>query len=186
MDQAHATVPPSEPGLQYYLNPWWREKHTYLTQLGIAECRRRLKESTTRFLRALIGRGLWSHADFSLFRVGVMRNSFKPYAHVKFRDAPSGGTVVEVTLSSHGFVLGFFVFWFGFLAFWTVSVTIATFRQPAPDFIGVMAGLGMAGFGLVLNAIGRTIGRGDPAYLLGFLHQQLDLTDPPAGFLPAA
>ena len=185
MDQAQPIVPRTSRGWQYYWNPWWREKHTYFTQLDIGECRRRLKENTTRFLGALVGRGLLSHADFSLFRVGVMKNSFKPYAHVKFREAQIGGTLVDVTLSSHGFVRGFMVLWLGFIAFWTVSVTIAGFRQPAPDLLSVLFGLGMAGFGLVLSAIGRSVGRGDPAFLLSFLDEQLGLTDPPPGSGPA-
>jgi hypothetical protein len=165
---------------QYYLNPWWREYHVSFTRLASEECRRVLNESTTRLLGRQVGRSLISSADFTLHRVTFYSNSFKPHAYVRLTAGAVGGTVVKVTLSSARSVQGFMAFWFGFLTLWTLLASPAVFQQGTAGLIFPVEGLGMATFGFLLNAFGRSLGAGDVKFLLRFLKEQLHLEDLPA------
>ncbi len=172
--------------MQYYLNPWWREERTYFTELSVEDCRRLLRESTTRFLARSVGRSLFSVADFTLYRVSFLSNGFKPYVYVALSDAPAGGTLVKLkfsaTLSTQLFIGG----WFGFLALWLVVGAISVVRENGVSWWALLFGLGFAAFGLGINAFGRLIAAGDPAFLEAFLQDLLALREPPAWAIAVA
>lgn len=174
------------PRWQYFLNPWWRERRTYFSQLPVDDCRRRLSRSTTLFLGRTVGRSAVSLADFTLHRVTFYANGNKPYAYVSFTEAAIGGTLVKVSMSATLFGRVFFVLWFGFLLVFTLLGSSAVLQQGAEGLIFPLWGLGIAGAGLAFNAFGRMLAYGDPAFLLGFLQQELQLKPPPPGLLPIA
>jgi len=74
----------------------------------------------------------------------------------------------------------FWVVWFGLLGLFAVLSAADLFKEGAAGLWGPLFCSGMAAFGLLLNAFGRLLGRSDPAFLLGFLHERLRLTEPPA------
>ncbi len=178
------------PAWQYYLNPWWRERHVYVTRMSPDDCRRQLTESTTRFLGRRVGRSMFSAADFTLHRVTFYNNSFKVYAYLKLRDSVSGGTVVEVTLSNSLYVRGFMVFWYGFLAFWASLVIFFGSQHPSGDASGIGAPALFvalfAAFPVLLNAFGKVLAGGDQAFLIEFLVEELQLTPASPAVLPIA
>ncbi len=166
---------------QYFWNPWWRETRTYFTPLTVAECRKILTESTTRWFGRPVGRALFSPADFTLHRVTVYKNGLKPVAYLKLREVLGRGTLVPVTLSGWRSGQVFCVVWFGFLAVFALISASDVVKEGAAGLIGPLLCSGLAVFGLLLNALGRFVGRGDPAFLLGFLHERLRLTEPSVG-----
>ena len=170
------------PEWQYYLNPWWRQRHIFLTPRPVEECRRLLNETTTRFLGRRVARSLISSTDFTLCRVTFYNNSFKPYAYVTLVQAGYGGTLVEVTFSSSRWTRFFLAMWFGLLALFALLAAIAAGRQGDWTFDAFVGG--MAAFGFGLNAFGRVLAGGDRAFLLGFLTDELGLADPPQGLRP--
>lgn len=167
---------------QYYWNPWWREKREYFTHLSVAECRQRLTESTTRwFWHREVRRALFSPADFTVSRVTWSRNGLKPVAYVKLRDVRARGTLVTVTLAGSLSYRVFFVVWFTYFALVALRPATFGFTDAALGLIVPLVCGGAAAFGLITSAIGKKWARTDPAFLLGFLHDQLGLTKPPAG-----
>ncbi len=166
---------------RYYWDPWWREMRTYFTPLSVAECRRILTESTTRFLGRRVRRALFSPVDFTLSRVVWYRNDLKPVAYIKLREVPGRGALVLVTLSGWRSGQVFWVVWFGFLAVFALISASDVVKEGATGLWGPLFGSGMAAFGLLLNAFGRFLGRSGPAFLLGFLQEHLRLTEPPGG-----
>ena len=170
---------------QYYFNPWWTERHTYFSKLTSDECRRLINESTTPFL-GRIRRALFSSADFTLHRMSFFRNSFRPYAYVNLTDAVSSGTLVAVTLSAARSVQLFFIFWFGFLGFWTALATWSVLQRGPFDFLVPLFGLGMATFGFLLNVFGRALAADDAAFLISFLRDELGLQQPPPSAISIA
>lgn len=174
------------PRWQYFLNPWWRERRTYFTSLSVEDCRLRLVSSTTRFLGRSIGRSTVSLADFTLHRVTFYSNGGKPYAYVRLLPAPTGGTLVRVSMSASFFGMVFLGIWFGFMGIWTIAATGAFIQQGARGLFFPVFGLGMAAVGIIFNAATRLLAAGDPAYLIAFLQEELDLREPPSYALPVA
>ena len=172
------------PAWLYYLNPWWRERHIYVTRLSPDECRRMLIETTTRLLGRRVARSWLSAADFTLHRVTLFNNSFKPYAYVRLRES----MFVELTLSSSLYVRGFLVCWYGFLALLSILVATSGFQHPRgnPSDLATAAAfvLTLASFPLLLNAFGRALAAGDRAFLTVFLVEQLHLAPVSPAALP--
>lgn len=165
---------------QYYFNPWWQEQHVYATRLDEHECRRRLDESTSRFLFRSVGRAMVSSADYTLHHVTFFRNSFKPYAYVKLDSSMAPPTIVRVTLSAPVSVRVFFVFWYAFLALYVTVGTLAAgghLRDPSAAVLLAFAA-GFAALPLVMNTFGRVLSQGDRDYLTTFLMNELELREP--------
>jgi hypothetical protein len=118
------SVPPE---WQYYLNPWWREEHEYVTRLDGSECRRRLEASTTRFLGRSVGRAWFSPVDFTLHRVTFYNNGFKPFAYLTFDESQPQQTTVRLTFSGAWSAQVFFGFWYAFMA---IFAAVATWHWP--------------------------------------------------------
>jgi hypothetical protein len=165
---------------QYFLNPWWQERQVYVTSLDLQECRRRLDESTSRFLWRAVGRGMVSAADYTLHHVTFWRNSFRPYAYVKLDGSMPPQTIVRVTLSAPVSVRVFFVFWYAFLLVYVAVGAMAAHGHIAgPDallfggFVVLFAAMPMA-----MNTFGRVMSQGDRDFLTGFLMNELELREP--------
>lgn len=170
----------SPPAWQYFLNPWWQEKRVYVTRLDLQECRRRLDESTSRFLWRAVGRAMVSAADYTLHHVTFWRNSFKPYAYVKLDGSTPPQTIVRVTLSAPVSVRVFFVFWYAFLLVYaTVGAMAAHEHLAGPDAL-LLGGLVVlfAAMPMVMNTFGRVMSQGDRDFLVGFLMNELELREP--------
>ena len=170
----------SPPAWQYFLNPWWQEKQVYVTSLDLQECRRRLDESTSRFLGRAVGRAMVSAADYTLHRVTFWRNSFKTYAYVNLDASMPPQTIVRVTLSAPLSVRLFFVFWYAFLLVYVAVGAMGAHGHLAdPDalllggFVVLFAAMPMA-----MNTIGRVMSQGDRDFLTGFLMNELALREP--------
>jgi hypothetical protein len=172
------------PRWQYFLNPWWRERRTYFTNLSVENCRQRLSESTTRFLGRRVGRSTVSLADFTLHRMTFYANGGKPYAYVRLIALPTGGTLVRVSMSASLFGMVFLGIWFGFIGIWTIAAMGAFIQQGVRGLFFPVFGVGMAALGMVFNAATRLLAAGDPAFLLSFLREELDLREPPAYAVP--
>lgn len=170
-------------GWRYFLDPWWREDHVYLSPMASDDCRRALNESTTPFL-GLVRRSFMSSADYGLNRMTFYANSFKPFAHVRLADCESGGTLVRVTLSGSRYCQAFMAVWFGFVVLWILASLPGVLQEGPPGFMFPLAGLGLAGFAFLLNAFGRAIASGDRRFLIGFLRDELRLQDPPPSASP--
>ena len=170
------------PEWQYYLNPWWREQLAYATRLSKEECERRIKDNTTAFLGRTVRRAMVSAADFTLHRMTFYNNSFKPFAYVTIDGSvPVPETTVRVVLSTARSVRVFFVVWYAFIAFFTVSMLVSTLgRQPA-EAILVPTGFIAAflAWPIVLNAFGKGIAHGDRRFLTSFLVEELELRQAP-------
>jgi hypothetical protein len=169
---------------KYFWNPWWRQTRTYFTPRSVAECRQILTDAVPRFrLGRGIRRTLFSPADFTLLRVTTYHrgNGVKPVAYVKLREVPGRGTLVTVTLTGLYSSQVFWVIWFGFLAVFAVLTAPSVPDNGTAGMIGPLFAAGLAVFGVLLNAFGRFLGRGDPAFLLGFLKEHLRLAEPPVG-----
>ncbi len=168
----------------YFWNPWWRQKRTYFTPLSVAECRQILSDAIPRFrLGRGIRRTLFSPVDFTLLRLTTYHrgNGVKPVAYVKLREVPGRGTLVAVTLTGLYSSQVFWVIWFGFLAALAVLTAPSVSHKGAAGLIGPLFFGAGAVFALLLNALGRFLGRRDPAFLVEFLQEHLRLTEPPAG-----
>lgn len=170
--------PPSR--WQYYLNPWWREVRVYVTNLDEHECRRRLDESTSRFLGRVVGRAMFSAAAYTLHHVTFFRNSFKPYAYIKFDASFPPQTILRVTFMSPVSVRVFFVFWYAFLVFYATVALAAAWshlRSGEALLIALFLG-GFAAMPLLMNTVGRAVSSGDPQFLTQFLLDELELREP--------
>jgi hypothetical protein len=178
--------PPPRPGWQYYLNPWWTEEHVFLTRLSKEESRRRLNESTTRWLGKSVARSLVSLADFTLHRVTFYNNGFKPFAYLRVDDSTPPDTTVRVTFSASNSVRVFFVVWYAFLALFAAGIVVSTVgRQPTSAValpLAVVAAL--IAWPILLTWFGRAIAHGDRRYLTDFIVETLELTT--AQRIPAA
>jgi hypothetical protein len=172
------SVPPE---WQYYLNPWWREEHEYVTRLDGSECRRRLEASTTRFLGRSVGRAWFSPVDFTLHRVTFYNNGFKPFAYLTFDESQPQQTTVRLTFSGAWSAQVFFGFWYAFMAIFAAvaTVALATHARVSGDrsAFAVVPILLIAPFALC--AFGRAIASGDRDYLSRFLVDELELRQPP-------
>jgi len=174
----------SEFSWRYYWNPWWREKRTYFSPLSAAECHQILTDSVPRFrLGRGIKRTLFSPVDFTLLRVTTYHrgNGVRPVAYVKLREVPGRGTLVTVTVSSLYSTQAFWVVWIGFVVVFAALTAPSVSHHGAAGAIGPLLSAGFAVFAVLLNAYGRFLGRGDPAFLLGFLQEHVRLTEPPVG-----
>ena len=174
------------PRWQYYLNPWWSDKHAYFTRLSVDECRRVINERTSRFLTGRVHRTFYSTADFTLYRARFFRNGMRPFAYIRLRQVLGRGTLVTVTMSAPQFARVFFAVWFGFLAFWAVLATFPSAGEQHPDLTAISFAAGIALFGWLFTLFGRALATGDPAFLQSFLIGELGLTEPPPGSLPIA
>ena len=154
--------------------------HVYVTNLDERECRRRLDESTSRFLGRVVGRAMVSAADYTLHHVTFFRNSFKPYAYLKFDGSFPPQTIVRVTFSAPISVRVFFVFWYAFLAFFaTVALAGAWSHLRSGDAVLLSVFLGgFAAMPLVMNTLGRAVSAGDRQFLTDFLLNELELREP--------
>jgi hypothetical protein len=174
----------SDVSRRYYWNPWWREKRTYFTPLSVAESRQILTDAIPRFrLGRGIRRTMFSPVDFTLLRVTTYHrgNGVRPVAYVKLGEVPGRGTLVTVTVTGLYSSQVFWVIWFGFLAVFALLTAPSVSHNGAAGLVGPLFFGAGAVLGLLLHAFGRFLGRGDPAFLLGFLQEHLQLTEPPAG-----
>jgi hypothetical protein len=168
------------------VNPWWRDKRTYFTKLGVDECRRVINERTSRFMTGQMRRTFYSPGDFTLYRARFFRNGMRPLAYIGLREVLGRGTQVTVATSASGFARVFFGVWFGFLAVWALLATFLTTEQHQIDLTAGFFAAGMALFGWLFTLFGRLLASGDQAFLMRFLTEELRLTEPPPGALPIA
>jgi hypothetical protein len=174
------------PRWQYFLNPWWSDKHVFFTRLGADECRRVINEATTRLRAGEVHRAVFSSADFTLYRPSPFRNSMRPFAYVGLREVLGQGTLVTVTMTASRSVKAFSGFWFGFLVVWTLLATGLIIGHHQADLSPLPFGAGLALFGWLFTLVGRVASSGDRAFLTRFLTEELGLTDPPLGTMPIA
>jgi hypothetical protein len=171
---------------QYYVNPWWRERRNFVTRLSRDECRHVLTETTTRFLGRRVGRTVFSPADFTLRRLTFFRNDMKPYAYVRLAGSTSGDTLVRVTLSGSLFFRYFQIVWYVLIALISIGTLASLAGQNRPAMtsdLAVYLAI-LAAFPFSLTVFGRTLARGDRAFLLGFLTDELQLRQAPPASIP--
>jgi hypothetical protein len=174
---------------QYYVNPWWRERRTYVSQFGLDKCAELLREVPASVVSSGIRRTLLSPTRFT-FAAGslFMRNDARPYAYVNLADFGSGRTYVDLTLSSSRWSRGFMVFWYAFLALWTGLAVSGAFasqgRSLAPlGALALFVSLFLA-FPILLTLIGRGIASSHRRRLREFLVARLELVEAPVARTP--
>ncbi len=166
-------------GWQYYWNPWFRERHVYFAAFEPGRCRDLLKENTTIWLGARVGRRILTGDDVWLYRVSLGTNASKPYARIRCRPAP-GGSSVEVTIGLRPAGRIGFAVWFGFIGLFTLSsFTNIVSSSWWEALIGLLLGAAFLGSGSLLFAFGRLLARRDPGFLLGHIRGRLAITDQP-------
>lgn len=105
---------------QYCWNPWHLERHVSFAGFRPDYCRGLLKEGTTIWLGAPVGRRILTGDDLWLHRLTFSGNNSRPYARLRCRPPPGGSEVqAPIGLQPAGQVGA--AVWFGLLGLWTLG-----------------------------------------------------------------
>ncbi len=161
------------PDWQFYWNPWHLDRHVCFAGFRPDYCRELLKEGTTVWLGAPVGRRILTGDDLWLYRVSFYANNSRPYARVRCRPAP-GGSEVEVTIGLRAAARVGTAVWFGLAGLWTLTAFLAVVRYGQWDgWWFPLVGLAFIGMGELLFAGLRWLARGDPDFLLRYVRDRL-------------